>query len=229
MLDTLFSSAVGDTLTLANTLVIIAASLALGMLISVTYMHTHKDHGYSSGFVVTLIMLPSIIAIIILLVGNNVARAFSLAGAFSLIRFRSAPGDPKDIAYVFFTLGVGLACGMGYLGYAAVFAVILCLVMAVLSAVRFGAKQGGYMTLKITIPETLNIQGAFDDILEHYTSTCTLHRVKSTDFGTLFELNYRVVLRPAVDMKEFLDAVRCRNGNLTVSLTLRETEDSFAI
>jgi hypothetical protein len=116
------------TLNLQGILMVVLSSLALGLMISQVYIKTHRKEGYAENFPITLIMLPAIIAVIILLVGNNVARAFSLAGAFSLIRFRSAPGDPKDIAYVFFTLAVGLACGMGYLFYALIFALILCLV-----------------------------------------------------------------------------------------------------
>ncbi|MBC3890010.1 DUF4956 domain-containing protein, partial [Acetobacterium paludosum] len=125
----LFASALTDTLSVGSTLKIIFTSLIMGLFISVVYIKTQGKDGYSPGFTITLIMLPAIIAIIILLVGNNIARAFSLAGAFSLIRFRSAPGDPIDISYVFFTLAVGLACGMGYIAYGVLFAIILCIVM----------------------------------------------------------------------------------------------------
>lgn len=113
MLDTILTSTTGESLTLANTLIIIGASIILGLIISISYMKTSKEEVVTSGFAVTLIMLPAIISIIILLVGNNVARAFSLAGAFSIIRFRSEPKDPKDISYIFFTLAVGLSAGMG--------------------------------------------------------------------------------------------------------------------
>ncbi|MBC3890007.1 DUF4956 domain-containing protein, partial [Acetobacterium paludosum] len=129
MLETLFASTLTDTLTLSTTLNVIFASLIMGLFISIVYIKTQGKDGYSPGFTITLIMLPAIIAIIILLVGNNIARAFSLAGAFSLIRFRSAPGDPIDISYVFFTLAVGLACGMGYIAYGIIFAIILCTLM----------------------------------------------------------------------------------------------------
>ena len=129
MLDTILTSTTGESLTLANTLIIIGASIILGLIISISYMKTSKEEVVTSGFAVTLIMLPAIISIIILLVGNNVARAFSLAGAFSIIRFRSEPKDPKDISYIFFTLAVGLSAGMGYVGYAVLFTIILCLIM----------------------------------------------------------------------------------------------------
>ena len=132
MLETIISSTTGESFTLANTLIVIVSSILLGLAISVIYMKTNKRTGYSSGFTITLVMLPVIISIIILLLGNNVARAFSLAGAFSIIRFRSAPGDPKDISYVFFTLAVGLTCGMGYIGYAIIFTFILCALMIIL-------------------------------------------------------------------------------------------------
>lgn len=128
MLDTILTSTTGESLTLANTLIIIGASIILGLIISISYMKTSKEEVVTSGFAVTLIMLPAIISIIILLVGNNVARAFSLAGAFSIIRFRSEPKDPKDISYIFFTLAVGLSAGMGYVGYAVLFTIILCLI-----------------------------------------------------------------------------------------------------
>jgi len=225
MLDSLFASSIGDTLTLPAMLGALGVALLLGLGISLIYLRTHKDEGYSASFVVTLIMLPAIISVIIMLIGNNVARAFSLAGAFSLIRFRSAPGDPKDIAYVFFSVAVGLACGMGYLAYAAVFAIVLCLAMAILHTIHFGHPKSAHMQLKITIPEDLNFQGLFDDILEHYTNSWSLKRIKTTDFGTLFEVVYTLRMKDSADQKKFIDELRCRNGNLNITLTLKEYED----
>ena len=157
MLESLFTAVIGDSLTLVGMLEGLGTALTLGLLISLVYLKTHKEEGYAAGYTITLIMLPAIISIIIMLVGNNVARAFSLAGAFSLIRFRSAPGDPKDIAYVFFTLAVGLACGMGYIAYAVVFVIIMCLVMVVLNYINFAKPKTTSMQLKITVPEDLNL------------------------------------------------------------------------
>lgn len=229
MLDELFSSiftsAVGDSLTLTGMLAALGTALALGLLISFVYLKTHEKEGYQTGYVITLIMLPGIISVIIMLIGNNVARAFSLAGAFSLIRFRSAPGDPKDIAYVFFTLAVGLACGMGYLAYGAVFAAVMCLAMLFFHRISFARQKPSYMQLRITIPENLNFQGLFDDILDRYTASWTLKRIKTTDFGSLFEISYNINLKPDTDEKKFIDELRCRNGNLNISLTLKEFEE----
>ncbi len=228
MLDTLFSTTIAEALTFGTTILIILSALALGLCISLVYMITHKKEEYAASFTVTLIMLPAIIAMIILLVGNNVARAFSLAGAFSLIRFRSAPGDSKDIAYVFFTLGVGLACGMGYIGYAALFAFILCSVMIVLTKLNFGSKHESPMRLKIVLPEDMDYQGVLDDVLDEYTTTSKLRKIKTTEFGSLFEITYDITLKNTADSKCFIDKLRCKNGNLNVILFMREDNELVA-
>jgi hypothetical protein len=228
MLDQLFSSAVADSLSFGTTVLIILSALVLGLGISLVYIFTHRREEYSANFTVTLIMLPVIIAMIILLVGNNVARAFSLAGAFSLIRFRSAPGDSKDIAYVFFTLGVGLACGMGYIGYAALFAAVLCGAMAVLTKLRFGSRRTAPMRLKIVMPEDMDYQGVFDGIFEEFAECSKLSKVKTTEFGSLYEITYNVTLKEKADTKQFIDRLRCKNGNLKVALYMRENREPAA-
>jgi hypothetical protein len=227
MLETIISSATGESFTLANALIVILASIFLGLVISSVYIKTNKKNGYNSGLSTTLVMLPVIISIIILLVGNNVARAFSLAGAFSIIRFRSAPGDPKDISYIFFTLAVGLACGMGYIGYAVIFTIILCALMFILDLAKFASSKGKSMHLKITIPEDLNYDGVFDEILNEYTNFYHIERIRTRDFGALFELNYMVELKEEISRKKFLDELRCRNGNLNISLTLSGFEEKI--
>lgn len=222
MLDTIISSTTGESFTLTNTLIILGVAIILGVLISIVYMKTNKV--YTEAFPLTLIMLPVIISIIILLVGNNVARAFSLAGAFSIIRFRSAPGNPKDLSYVFFTLAVGLALGMGYIGYGVLFTIILCAVMIILAEINFGDTKGNKLKLKITIPENMNYEDAFNDILDRFTTSWKLVRVKTKEFGVLYELSYELVMNPG-NQKQFMDEVRTRNGNLTVSLTMAEYSD----
>ncbi len=229
MLEALLNSNVSETLSISKTLLILASALLLGLVISRAYIATHKEEGYSPSFTTTLIMLPAIISIIILMIGDNVARAFSLAGAFSLIRFRSAPGDPKDIAYVFFTLAVGLACGMGHIEYAALFAVILSAVMLVLHKISYARSKSTEMLLKITIPENLNYQALFDDIFSRYTDSWRIKTVKTSDFGSLFKLVYQIVLKKDCAQKEFLDELRCRNGNLDISLTVSDFEDKIYI
>ena len=220
MLETIITSTNGESFTLMNSLLVIGTSIILGILISVVYMKTHEKNNFNSGFSTTLIMLPVIISIIILLVGNNVARAFSLAGAFSIIRFRSAPGDPKDIAYIFFTLAIGLTCGMGYVTYAVLFTLILSAVMIGLHITKFTEPKNKNMELKITIPEDLNYEGVFEKVLDNYTNSYNIQRVRTRDFGSLFELTYTISLKPDINQKSFIDELRCRNGNLNISLTL---------
>ncbi len=226
MLETIFLNTVADTLTFGSVMMNLLSALVLGLGISLVYMLTHRKEVYTSGFIVTLIMLPAIIAMIILLVGNNVARAFSLAGAFSLIRFRSAPGNAKDITYVFFTLGVGLACGMGYIAYGALFAVVLCLVMIILTKIRFGSRCANPMSLKIVIPESMEYDGIFDGVLNDYTNAHRLSKVKTTEFGSLFEITYEITMKNMADSKKFIDKLRCLNGNLNVVLMMKEQNEA---
>ncbi len=190
------------------------------MLISLTYIKTFAKGHYSQSFVITLIMMPCVVAVIILLIGTNIASAFGLSGAFSIIRFRSAPGDPKDISYVLFCMGAGLACGVGVYGYALFFTIILCALMLILCKVNFGAKKSNDKILKVIIPEDLDYQGVFDDIFDTYAYRYELRRVKTTDLGTLYELVYLISLRTNIKEKDFLDELRCRNGNLNIILTM---------
>ncbi len=224
MFDALFTSGIGETLTISKTLLILLAALVCGLAVSQLYIFTHKKEAGSQSFPISLIMLPAIIAIIILLIGDNIARAFSLAGAFSLIRFRSAPGEPEDIAYIFFTLAVGLACGMGYIGYAALFVIILGSVMLILHRFKYAKPKHAAMLLKLSVPENLNYEGLFDDILDRYTNTWQMNRVKTSEFGTLFVLFYTIDFKKDCAQKTFLDELRCRNGNLDIALTRSDFE-----
>jgi hypothetical protein len=209
------------TLTMADTLLTLVTALVLGIIVSLTYMKTYSKGQHSKNFMLALVMVPSIIAIIILLVGSNIARAFSLAGAFSIIRFRSTPGDPKDISYVFFAMAAGLACGTGLLIYAIIFTVLLCSFMVILCKINFGEVKESLKLLKIIIPEDLDYQGIFDDVFNKYTISNELIRVKTTNLGTLYELNYHVVIKNDICEKAFIDAIRCRNGNLDVNLSMK--------
>lgn len=204
----------------------VAASLIIGFLISVIYMYTHRREGYAQSYVMTITMLPSIVSLILLLI-NTTAGALSLAGAFTLVRFRSTPGDPKDITYIFYAMAVGVACGMGYVGFAIVFFVIMGIVVVALNAVNFGGCKLRHMTLKITIPENLDYQGVFDPVLKKYTSFYKLRRIKTTNFGTLFELIYSVDVFEDMDSKKFIDEIRALNGNLNINLVYFKYDDKI--
>jgi len=199
------------------------AALLFGLVISLTYIYTHKNR-YQQSFAITLTMLPIILTMIILFVGSNVARAFSLAGTLSIIRFRSAPGDPEDIGYIFFDIAAGLACGVGLYLYGAMFVAVLCLFMIVISKINFAKPKTTAKQLRITIPESLDYEGVFDEILAKYTSDYSLVRVRTTDLGSLYELTYSVNMLKDANEKEFIDEIRCRNGNLNIILALAATE-----
>ncbi|MBQ7915391.1 MAG: DUF4956 domain-containing protein [Firmicutes bacterium] len=219
-LQTLLFTSLATELNLGNFLILLVSAIALGFLTSVLYIITHKDEDYAPSFPTTLIMLPVITALIVLLVGTNIATAFSVGGAFALIRFRSAPGDPKDIAYTFMAVGIGVCCGVGYWAYGLIFTLLMCAVLLLVRRFHWGQPKEQRMNLKILVPETMNYIGLFDDILKKYTLRYTLNHIKTADFGSLCELKFTIVPKPDFDSKEFIDALRCRNGNLNINLNV---------
>lgn len=221
-MNSLFNDILSGTaseLTFSSAMIAMLAALFFGLAIAFTYLLAQNDN-YQRSMAVTLLMLPVILSVIILFVGSNVARAFSLAGTLSIIRFRSAPGDPKDIGFIFFDIAAGLSAGVGLYGYGGVFVIFLCAVILLSEKLRLFDKKVTQKSLKITIPESLNFSDAFDEVLKKYTEKYTLTGIKTTDLGSLFELSYAVAMRDDVSEQAFLNEIRCRNGNLTVALTL---------
>lgn len=221
-MDNLFNvilSNVSADITVGGAVITMLVAIVFGAVIGLTYYKTQEEN-YQRSMAVTLLMLPIILSVIIMFVGSNIARAFSLAGTLSIIRFRSAPGDPKDIGFIFFDIAAGLACGVGLYGYGAIFVVLLCVVMLLTEKFGLFEKKSVEKTLRITIPESLNYQGAFDEILKKYTKKYTLTRIKTTDLGSLFELNYNVIMLHDEDEQEFINELRCRNGNLNIILAV---------
>lgn len=235
MLDTLtsiFTSDSASSISSASTsavrlLITLGIALILGLLISTVHMKTNRNRTASQSFTLTLVMLPAVISVIIMLVGTNIASAFSLAGAFSIIRFRSAPGDPKDIAYVLFSMAVGLASGMGFIVQAFIVALILCGIMAALELLKFGNPNSAARILKITIPEDLDYQNAFEGVMNKFTLSYNLNKVKTADLGSLYVLEYSVSMKEDKNEKNFIDELRCRNGNLNITLVLNSQTNEF--
>lgn len=218
LFNNILANVSGD-ITVASALITMLSAVLFGAAIAFTYYKTQEDR-FERSMAVTLLMLPIILSVVILFVGSNIARAFSLAGTLSIIRFRSAPGDPKDIGFIFFDIAAGLACGVGLYGYGALFVIVLCAVIFITEKCGIFETRSVRKTLKITIPENLNYQSAFDDILQKYTKKHTLQRVKTTDLGSLFEVCYSVVMKSDLDEQEFLNELRCRNGNLNIILAV---------
>ena len=190
-----------------------AVSLALGVGAALLCMYKSR---YTQSFILTLAMLPAVVQVVIMLVNGNIGAGVAVAGTFSLVRFRSAPGTAREIGMIFLAMAIGLATGMGYVALAVFFFLIMALFVLVLTSLHFGGGDEHERELKITIPETLDYDGLFDDLFEKYTRSARLERVKTTNMGTLYELHYRVVLKTERIPKEFLDELRCRNGNLNI-------------
>lgn len=210
------------SISISDTLISILVALVLGLVISTVYLVITSKRERSASFIMSIIILPAIVAVVILLIGGNLARAFSMAGIFTIVRFRSIPGDSKDISFVFLTMAVGLSIGLGYITLGAVIAVIIGLAIVIIRKSGFGVSVQKEKRLRITVPEDMNYQGAFDDLFSKYAEYSSLQRVKTTNMGTLFELTYDIILKDEKTEKEFLDSIRCRNGNLTIQLGIKE-------
>lgn len=204
---------VEGSLTVQNAVLCMAVSLLLGILISAAY---GIQGTCSKNFMVTLVLLPVLVQMIIMLVNGNLGTSVAVLGAFSLVRFRSVPGSSKEMAVIFFAMAVGLATGMGFLSFAVLMTAIIGGVFLLLEKTRFGESKRERKDLRVTIAEHLDYTEIFDDIFRQYTDQCDLQRVKTTNLGSMYELEYHIVLKDLRREKEMLDAIRCRNGNLTV-------------
>lgn len=225
MLNTLFYGIFDQnntaTIPLPQFLLCVGVSLLIGLFLAVIFQYRNRS---SKSFLATLALLPAIVCVIIMMVNGNIGAGVAVAGAFSLVRFRSMPGTAKEIGAIFLSMGAGLLSGMGYLGYAVLFSLILGLMMLLLTVLNFGGRSKPFSekVLHITIPEDLNYGDVFDELLEEYTSHYEIISVKTTNMGSLFKLHYNVTLKDPAREKEFIDALRCRNGNLEISLTRQE-------
>lgn len=206
----------------SNFLLCVGSALLIGWILAGFYMYRTR---YTKSFVATLALLPAVVCVVIMMVNGNVGTGVAVAGAFSLVRFRSAPGSAKEIGAIFLAMGTGLIVGMGYLGYAFLCAVVLGFFSALYSRLDFGSKNKNslYKTLHITIPEDLDYTDVFDPILKKYASECELTAVKTTNMGSLFRLTYNLKLNSASKEKEMIDKLRCRNGNLEITVSKQET------
>lgn len=202
----------GD-LTIGSFIICSVVSLLLGLGISAVHMYRNT---YSKSFVITLALLPAIVQTVIMLVNGNLGTGVAVMGAFSLIRFRSVPGSAREIGSIFLAMAVGLATGMGYIAFAVIFLALIGAAMLLLNTTHFGEEKQSERMLKITIPENLDYDGLFDDLFTQYLSKANLISVRTSNMGSLYELHYLVRLKGGIVSKEFMDQLRCRNGNLTI-------------
>ncbi len=217
-MNIIIQSIFGLQMTLSLLLIVLGAAFLMGVVVSLIYIFTNRHGDYSRGLAITLVVLPVVISVVIFLVQDNWARAFSLAGAFSIIRFRSTQGNPRDLALIFTTLAVGLACGTGFILVGVVLVIFVSIILLLIEILHFGEPKKERMLLIITVPENLNYVGVFEDVFEKYTVSHKIAKVKSSNFGTMFVLTFDIVIKSSVNQKDFLDDLRCQNGNLNIVL-----------
>ncbi len=215
----------GESLSASAFLIVILAALALGALHALLYGYNNRS---SKSFSVTLATLPAIVCVVILMVNGSIGAGVAVAGTFSLVRFRSAPGSAREISAVFTSMALGLACGLGYPGLAFLFGLILAAVDTIYAHTAFGEPHLGIVrkSLQITVPEILEYNGVFDDIFARYTEEVRLVRVKTTNLGSLNRLSYELTMKKPGTEKAMIDELRCRNGNLEISIGEQATDSN---
>ncbi len=211
----LLESILTDGLTLSGYLICAGTALALGFVTALLYQYKNTS---SRSFTLSLVLLPAVVQTVILLVNGNIGIGVAVAGAFSLVRFRSVPGTAKEITVLFMAMAIGIATGTGCIFVAMIFTAVFSLVYLLLTKAGFGEPKTAHQELKITVPETLDYTGLFDDLLNHYTKEHSLLRVKTTNMGSLYELTYSVALQNGVNTRQMIDDIRTRNGNLNITL-----------
>ena len=228
MLEKLFNgifSVPGETvISVGNFLLCILASLVAGIILSAAYVYKSR---YTKSFLMTICILPVIVCAVIMMVNGNIGTGVAVAGAFSLVRFRSAPGSAKEICTIFIAMGAGLISGMGYLAYSILFSLLLSIITVIFKSLRIGRVKENTKSLLITIPEDLNYDDVFDTILKKYTSSYELVSVKTSNLGSLFKLKYLIIMKSSSKEKEMIDELRCRNGNLEIRLSTEEMLDEL--
>jgi len=216
----MLNSILSAQITLPQFLICELTAMVLGFGTALVFLVRDR---HTNAFSQSLALLPGVVTLVIMLVNGNIGAGLAVAGTFALVRFRSAPGSAKEITGLFISVAIGLACGMGYVGVAVIFFVLMSVYVLGLGAARFGEESEKHRHLKITVPENTDYESLFADLLEKYTASHELIKVRTTNMGTLFELQYRVVLKDPRQIREMIDEIRCRNGNLNIVCS-REAE-----
>lgn len=227
MIDSLFSGLFDTDLTsvisVGNFLLCVGTALVSGIILVLSYMYKTR---YTKSFLLTLGLLPPVVCVVIMMVNGNVGAGVAVAGAFSLVRFRSVPGSAKEICTLFLAMGAGLIAGMGYLAFSLLFTLIMSAVLLIYNRISFGSIKNSalYKTVRIVIPEDLDYSGVFDGIFEKYCLLSELSQVKTLNMGSMFRLTYDVIFKDDVNEKEFIDELRIRNGNLEITVSKQASQ-----
>jgi len=202
-------------------IVVMISSAFLGIALAYFYMFIKREDGYMPDFPWTMAIMPPVVAVLMIMLANNLAAGIAVGGLFALTRFRSNQRNIEDIAYVLLTVVIGVITGTGYVAFAVTFIVFMMIVIFILSLLRFGRTNEKNLSLRIVVPESLNYENLFDDLFKKYCLSATMNRVRTIDFGTMFELTFNIVVKRSTNQKQFIDQIRERNGNLTVTMTVQ--------
>src|SRR5574344_309378 len=211
----MFNSIISGTLTLTSVLICIIAAIILGVIIAFVHMKTSR---YSKNFIITLSILPLLVSVVMMMVNGNLKTSVAVLGAFSLIRFRSLPGNSREIASIFWAMGIGLSIGMGQIYFAALITFIVSILMLFFYKTKFGENNSKEQELKIIVPEDLDYENIFNEVLNKFTSSYNLIKIESINMGSLFELRYLIKLKNGIKSQDFINELRVRNGNLKIGL-----------
>ena len=224
----IFDTSMTSVISVSDFFLCIGAALLTGLILAGVYMYKTRC---TRSFVVTLALLPATVCMVIMMVNGNVGAGVAVAGAFSLVRFRSVPGTAKEIGAIFIAMAAGLIAGMGYLGYAILFTVIMGIIYLLYSHIDFmaGNRESLYKTIHITIPEDLDYSDVFEEIFKDYASSWELLQVKTTNMGSMFRLTYNITLLKDASEKEFIDKLRVRNGNLEITVSRQESSNALVL
>ena len=217
----IFSSIFTGSLTLGQFMLAIVSSMIMGLILSIVFMYKNT---YTKSFITALVLIPAVETVVIMLVNDHLGVGLSVAGSFALIRFRSVKGTAKELVAVFIAMTIGIICGTGYVALAGVFTLLLCFVMFILTVTDFGTENGNHRTLKITIPESLDYEDAFDEILKRYTNSYEPVSIKTLTLGSLFRIEYDIQMKDVSQVKEMIDELRTRNGNLEIMCSKPATD-----
>lgn len=219
----IFDSDLTSVISVTDFFLCIGTALLIGLIFVGMYIYRTRS---SKSFVVTLALLPATVCMVIMMVNGNVGAGVAVAGAFSLVRFRSAPGSAKEIGAIFLAMAAGLITGMGYLAYAILFSVIMAVIYIVYTEIERKSKDRGslYKTLHITIPEDLDYDEVFEEVFKDYTSESELIQVRTTNMGSMFRLTYNITLLSDASVKEMINKLRCRNGNLEITVSKQDNQ-----
>ncbi len=212
----------GAGITLKSYLIALGFSLTCGLIV---LLATAFRGNITKSFAVTVLLLPAIVQTVIMMVNGNVGTGIAVAGAFSLVRFRSVPGKAREIAAIFLSMTAGLACAAGYVALSLLFTVVISAVMLIFALIPI--KREREYELHVTVPESLSFNGAFDDIFKEYTRSSRLTKTKTSNMGSLYKLTYIIDLKDPARSKEMIDALRTRNGNLEISLSVACEENEL--